>query len=255
MKKCLICGEVKPYSEFHKQADRKDGYCNWCKKCKSLKKAKEYKNNREHVLSRVAKYRNENPGKARIAKQRSYNKKKKYYQEMHKDYYEKNKEAIFEKQREYRTINKEKILERNREYKKLNRTLLNSKQSEYQKQNWPRLKKYYRSYWKKRIKNDPICALKFLLRRRTLAVFSGKGYKKTSKTQQLLGCGYEYLMQHIESQFVEGMTWRNRGLWHIDHIVPLASADTKEELMALCHYTNLQPLWAKDNLSKGARAV
>lgn len=51
------------------------------------------------------------------------------------------------------------------------------------------------------------------------------------------------------------MTWENRGEWHIDHIIPLASASTEEELLALCHYTNLQPLWAFDNLSKGAKII
>lgn len=71
----------------------------------------------------------------------------------------------------------------------------------------------------------------------------------------MLGCSWEQLRDYIENQFVDGMTWENRNLWHIDHIVPLSSAKTIEELEKLCHYTNLQPLWALDNMSKGAKLV
>jgi hypothetical protein len=55
----------------------------------------------------------------------------------------------------------------------------------------------------------------------------------------------------LEKQFVVGMSWDNRNKWHIDHIIPLSSAKTEEEIYKLAHYTNLQPLWAEDNLSKG----
>lgn len=67
----------------------------------------------------------------------------------------------------------------------------------------------------------------------------------------MLGCDFKTAHKHIEKQFTEGMSWDNRSEWHIDHIIPLASAKTEEELAKLCHYTNLQPLWAEDNLRKG----
>jgi hypothetical protein len=51
------------------------------------------------------------------------------------------------------------------------------------------------------------------------------------------------------------MNWSNRNLWHIDHIIPLASAKTEEEMIKLCHYTNLQPLWAIENMSKGSKII
>ena len=71
----------------------------------------------------------------------------------------------------------------------------------------------------------------------------------------MLGADYETAFNHIESRFKDGMTWDNQGEWHIDHIVPLASATTEEELIKLCHYTNLQPLWAEDNLKKGDKIL
>ena len=69
----------------------------------------------------------------------------------------------------------------------------------------------------------------------------------------LLGCTIQEARNHIEKQFIDGMSWENYGKWHIDHIKPCASFDlTKENDQRKCfHYTNLQPLWAKDNLVKG----
>jgi len=68
----------------------------------------------------------------------------------------------------------------------------------------------------------------------------------------MLGCSIDFLKQYISNKFDKNMSWDNYGLygWHIDHIIPLSSAKNKEELEKLCHYSNLQPLWAKDNLQK-----
>lgn len=77
-----------------------------------------------------------------------------------------------------------------------------------------------------------------------------KGFSQTSKTAELLGCTYGEFRGHLESQFAPGMGWHNRSLWHIDHIIPLCTAETVDDVMRLCHYTNLQPLWAKDNFAK-----
>jgi hypothetical protein len=70
-----------------------------------------------------------------------------------------------------------------------------------------------------------------------------------------VGCTAEYLRSHIESKFAEGMSWQNYGKWHIDHIKPCAAFDLsmESEVKKCFHWTNLQPLWAKENLQKGAR--
>jgi len=77
---------------------------------------------------------------------------------------------------------------------------------------------------------------------------------KKNTTFDIIGCTPEYLKEHIETQFTEGMSWELIGKYiHIDHIIPLCSAKTEEEIYKLCHYSNLQPLWAKDNLLKGTK--
>jgi len=82
-----------------------------------------------------------------------------------------------------------------------------------------------------------------------------KGQSKSKSTMVLLGCSIEFLKKYLQDQFKEGMSWDNHGLygWHIDHIKPCCKFDlTKESEQKLCfHYTNLQPLLAKENLSKG----
>ena len=79
------------------------------------------------------------------------------------------------------------------------------------------------------------------------------GWKKNSKTQEMLGCSFADLKLHLEKQFRDGMTWENNKFfgWHLDHIVPISSAKTEQDVIKLCHYTNLQPLWWHENLSKG----
>ena len=99
--------------------------------------------------------------------------------------------------------------------------------------------------------DDPIFKLKNNYRSRLSHAIRAKNFNKTSSTASALGCTWEELQCHLEAQFDDEMSWENYGKWHVDHVYPLAKARTTEELMLLLHYTNLQPLWAIDNLSKG----
>ncbi len=108
---------------------------------------------------------------------------------------------------------------------------------------------------KERLNSDLIFKLIRYSRNRINHYFKSKNYKKNNKSFNFIGCSPEELKEHLESQFIDGMTWNNRSEWHIDHIIPLSSAKTEEELHKLFHYTNLQPLWAKDNLIKGKKTI
>jgi hypothetical protein len=127
--------------------------------------------------------------------------------------------------------------------------------SKYQKsyRKTKKQKDYKKNYMRCRRGSDPMFAMVDRLRNRIATAILRKGYSKTSKTSEMLGCDWNHFMAHLESRFVDGMNWNNRHLWHIDHITPLASATSEEELIKLNHYTNLQPLWAEDNIRKGNR--
>lgn len=140
-----------------------------------------------------------------------------------------------------------------KEYQKNNKEKIAQNVSEYYQNNKSKIKAWKRVYVQEKYKNDPMFKIKEILRfsvRRAL-----KGLCRTETTQKILGCSYEKFRLHMEEKFIDGMTWENHGLngWHIDHIIPLASAKNKDEALSLCHYTNLQPLWAFDNLSKGSK--
>jgi hypothetical protein len=106
-----------------------------------------------------------------------------------------------------------------------------------------------------RNKTNEIYATKKKIRARINAFLRKRGYVKTWKTMDILGCTYEELVGHLESKFDSGMSWSNRGQWHIDHIIPMSSAKNVEEVKNLAHYTNLQPLWGPDNISKGNKLL
>jgi len=113
----------------------------------------------------------------------------------------------------------------------------------------------YNSYWTNRKKEDIEFKLITDMRSRLSTYLSKKGLSKKTKTFEIVGCSPLQLREHLEKQFVIGMTWNNRGEWHIDHIIPLSSAKTEEELYKLFHYTNLQPLWAIENIKKSNKIL
>jgi hypothetical protein len=140
--------------------------------------------------------------------------------------------------KKYYQDNKERVIKYSKQYYQDNREL----RAEWENQ-----------YTKKRRKTDPLFKMMGNLRSRTYSAFKCNGYRKNTKTQQMLGVSWEVCKAHIGNQFTKGMNWDNYGEWHIDHVIPLASANTEKELTKLCHYSNLQPLWAEDNLSKGSK--
>jgi hypothetical protein len=173
-----------------------------------------------------------------------------------------------EESKEYRINNPKK------RKKTINKFYLNNKESEllrfkiYRENNPEKRKKTLKKYYennktninkkqvirnKKRYKTNYLYRVIHNLRIRTKEYL--KQHRSSSKFFDTIGCKPNFLREHLEKQFKDGMTWDNYGSWHIDHIIPLSSAKNIEEITKLCHYTNLQPLWASENLSKGNKII
>ena len=153
-------------------------------------------------------------------------------------------------EKKYKKTRKNKIKETNRIYYIKNKDEIIVKNKKWANSNKDKLKIYFKERLRIKLKKEPLFKFKNNLRNRNWYAFKNKGYSKNSKTQEMLGVDWHIAKQHIEKQFTKGMNWDNYGEWHIDHIIPLSSANTKKELKNLCHYTNLQPLWAKENIIK-----
>lgn len=125
----------------------------------------------------------------------------------------------------------------------------------YRKENSGEFYKYYKVYEKNRKQTDPEFKLAKNLRSRLGKAISQIKAEKSDSTLNLTGCTIKELKNYLEEQFTEGMTWDNHGDWHIDHIKPICAFDlsSEEEQKRCFHFTNLQPLWAEDNLSKGGK--
>tara|TARA_R110002050_G_scaffold135261_1_gene257907 strand:- start:63 stop:974 length:912 start_codon:yes stop_codon:yes gene_type:complete len=294
MKECSKCKEVKELSDFGKAKANKDGLTGQCKVCVAAQK-KIYQQEHKEVLAaynkiHYQKHKEEISAYKKIYQQKhkeeiaayqkeyreerkeeisAYNKihyqkhkeerdaQMKIYQQEHKEeiaaqkkiYYEENKEELVAKAKEYREEHKEKIADYQKEWYKDNKQEISAQMKIYQ----PTANKRR----VERQKTDPLFALSSRLRSRTYHAFKAKGYRKTTKTQETLGAEWEIVKKHIERQFTKGMNWSNNNMkgWHIDHKIPLDSATTEEELIKLCHYTNLKPEWAEYNQSKSNKII
>jgi hypothetical protein len=211
--------------------------------------------NRERIAAQRKAYREQN--RERVALQ------KREYAERNKDKvklaqsakYEKNKERYLQQMKEMYAANSEEIKKKRMDYYYKNKDRINARQKESKDKNRGKERPQKAAYCRRRRAKD----VNFLLIGRMRcgindALRLGK-FPKTGKTSELLGSDMDTLRSHIESKFKEGMTWENRRLWHIDHVIPLSSAKTIEEINGLFHYLNLQPLWASENLKKGSRVL
>ena len=164
------------------------------------------------------------------------------------------------KKQNYYVKYKEKILKQRKSHYQINKIQINTRHKEYYEINKKWLNKLSLLACQKRQKIDVGLRIRLALRTRT--VLALKRNWKSGHTLELLGCSIEFLKNHLESQFKDGMSWENYGRgdngkgmkeWHVDHIYPCASFDlSKPEEQEICfHWSNLQPMWASDNRSKG----
>lgn len=165
-----------------------------------------------------------------------------------KAYREKNRDRLINASKDWRLKNKEKIPDYSKKYIENNREKISNYKKIFnaKKEN----KKKAAKYVKEKRQKDKLFKLKSNLRTRIWEIFNKNSFNKKLKTEKLLGESFEFVRNYIEIQFTKGMSWDNYGKWQIDHKIPLASAKTEDELIALNHYTNLQPLWAIDNKIK-----
>jgi hypothetical protein len=194
-----------------------------CINCKIEKEESEFKTGRKPCKDCLKKYQN------------SYNRK----------YYIENKEKIIEQVKEYSKNNDDKKFymkeyyhknkEKNKQYRELN------------KDRYRELRKKYRESKK----SDPLYQISLRVRKLISKVIKRNGYSKKSKTQEILGIDFDVFKLYIENLFTDGMNWENFGKWHLDHKIPISWGENEDDIIKLNHYTNLQPLWAEDNLSKG----
>lgn len=164
-----------------------------------------------------------------------------------------------EKYKVTREINLEKQSARRKIHKQNNPEQLKEKDRKAREKNKEYSKDYSKIYSKNRRLEDPLFKLAGNLRTRIKTSFLKANHNKTSKTKDIIGCSWEEFKNHIESQFLNWMTWENYGncetneyecSWHLDHIIPISYAKTEEDVYLLNHWSNFQPLCSKTNLEK-----
>ena len=151
--------------------------------------------------------------------------------------------------------NREKRLLYNQQYSKENRDKKAEYLKVYRENNRERVRFWEKAAYKEKVTTDCLYKLKRSLRGRVRAFLKCSGIKRVCTTRELVGADYDIVKKYLEEKFQEGMCWENHGKWHIEHIKPITTAKTEEEKKKLCHYTNLQPLWATDNIKKGNRVL
>jgi hypothetical protein len=241
---CNKCNIELPISEFYKRGDR---IKNPCKKCSNERKRINHKKWRQTEQGRVKLKESKKRYKQKLSNEKKLVREQKRKE---KEILLREKELRKELRKEERLRVKDLKLQKSLEHKKL--------MEYYKTDEWKEIKKrknnerhYIR--WKRRWENDELFAMKVRLRNLIRNSFRKKGYVKfNTSTEKIVGMNYNDFKVYLESKFLDGMSWENRGEWHIDHIIPLSSAKSEDELISLSHYSNLQPLWAEDNLKKGS---
>lgn len=221
VKKCSRCGEEKSFSEYRKKLGKLTSACVSCLSVAD----KAYRDGRS-------------PEKraAQNARKRAYDKANPEIKRRgNKAYIERHPERFKESQRKWYQKNKEYFAEKSKRWAEANPSAYRA---------------MMRKAESKMRENNDLFALKKRIRARIGLAFRQNGYTKRSQTQRILGCDWEFFKAHIERQFSRGMSWDRMDEIHLDHIVPLATAKTEEDVMRLNHFTNIRPLWAKENAAK-----
>jgi hypothetical protein len=262
--KCKLSKNLDDFADCKTAADGKQWNCRDCKRA--------YKKSRRSIINEQQRiYRKNNATKLKLYKEKNIDKIK----EKNREYRLNNKEYISQKAKERRQNNWEKVREIAKKSKLKNREKIIIKAKEYRIKNKEKIKEYRQrpeviarikankiknkdkinanKRCREKLKRETNPSYKLITNQRTRITGILKNHK-TTKTLDLLCCSAQFLRTYLESKFLDGMSWENYGKygWHVDHIIPCSSFDlTDSEQQKKCfHYTNLQPLWAIDNLKK-----
>lgn len=261
---CSKCRKELSIDFFYKNRCMKDGYDNQCKICKKENSKKRdhkkyFEENREKILESQKNYYQNN-------KEKIKQKAKEYRERIKTDDEKRNQRNL--KSRERYEKNKEKIREYQRKWYNEHKEEYQKKHSEYYFKNIDKVKKYReankehfaeiqkRIHYEK-MENDELYRFKQKVRGSINKSFKRQNVEKSKHTIEILGCDIDFFQEYLKQTFFNNYGYEYDGIEkvHIDHIIPLATAKTVEEVEKLCHYTNLQLLKPKDNIRKGAKLI
>lgn len=210
MKKCTVCRVVKNLPEYNKRSNSKDGFDYICRECQKIAKKQSYSRNKDTILAKNKAYRQDNLS------------------------------AVNAYQKEYRQENAE---------------ITKIYAADYREKNRDKIRQDMRVYVNTRNKTDLNFKLRGTVRARLQTAV--RNNQKAGSAIRDLGCTIPEFKLYIESLFQPGMTWDNWGhygdnIWNLDHKIALSTFDLtdREQFLKACHYTNMQPLWSKDNFLK-----
>lgn len=231
--KTKICNKCNIEQEINcfriKKTNNKYYICGVCKNCEKAYRIEYNIKNKEKIKETKKRYKINNKDKINEQARKHYKNHRKEMLEKHKIYYDKNKKRLSDYNKKYRLNHLEEINKREKTY----RETRNLRQKE-------------------RLKNDNIFKFKRQIRDVIRQSFKRKKFVKKESTEKIIGCNYDFFIEYLLNTFKNnyGYEYDNKEIVHIDHIIPLSTAKTKEEIIKLNNYTNLQLLKAKDNLEK-----
>lgn len=272
-KACTKCGVIKALEEFHKAASRRDGRKFTCKACDKIYSAQRYIQKRDELREY---YRVRYLEKSAVSRAESEKKKLRALEEATKRCAacgEVKLKELFAKapkrpdgvrpyckdcsnaaNRAYRAEFPERASASSKKWADANPEKRRAKALRWNLENPGRATKLVVEWQKRKMETDPMFRFISQTRQAIRKSIRKMGYRKSGTTSRILGCDWAQFRKHIEAQFLKGMSWENRSEWHIDHIVPISSASSQEDVLRLNHFTNLRPLWARDNCAKSSKA-
>lgn len=248
-RECSKCNDYKSWKEYATSNKESTRHTSRCKACDLLYR----KTNAEAIKATSTRYREMNSDLLKQKKKEYYLKNKDSISKRAQKYREENKEKIFISKKKYREENKEKIYLSKKKYREENKEAIKAKKSsDTYKENRNEQRRI-------RYNQDQNYKIESILRSRLVTALKVQKAYKANRTMELLGCSIEEFKKYIEDRWLPGMSWDNHSLegWHLDHIIPVSSWNLldPQQQKECFHYTNMQPLWAIDNLQKSNKII